>query len=182
MRPMYDAVTATNIPVDAEMVAGYVDGNYKWSDSDWARFPNSVKVRVAVFSTTNDGHVLDVEPGNANIKSCVDWVLMRRKSGVDPSIYCSQGEWQAIIQEFATRGVVDPHWWIANWNTGVTFPNGAMAFQYSKGDAYDLSHVRDFWPGIDPAPKQGITKEQIQSVIDEFTTALNQLHSILSDM
>ena len=27
---MYDAVTPHNVPESAEMVAGYVDGNYAW--------------------------------------------------------------------------------------------------------------------------------------------------------
>ena len=42
MRIMYDAVTAANIPVDAQIVAGYVGGNsYTWSPADWARFPRA---------------------------------------------------------------------------------------------------------------------------------------------
>ena len=78
-RIFYDAVTAGKIPKNPQGVMGYVDGLYKWSDKDWALFgPSVVKVPIAVFASTNDGHVLDVEQGDATPAQSVDWVLMRR--------------------------------------------------------------------------------------------------------
>jgi len=47
VRTCYDAIHPANIPTNAQMVAGYVDGRYAWSAADWARFPHSVKARIA---------------------------------------------------------------------------------------------------------------------------------------
>lgn len=149
MRVMYDAVTAANIPQAADMVAGYVDGRYAWKQTDWARFPKAVKVRIAVFSETNDGHVLDVEPGNATPVEAVHWVKMRRAAGVIPTVYCGASQWQECKQAFLNAGEPEPLWWIAQWNAQREIPLGAVAKQYVNMENYDLSVVADFWPGVD---------------------------------
>lgn len=76
MRLMYDSTTASDIPADAEIVAGYVDGRYAWSDADWARFPNAVKVRISVFGSL-DADVLDVEPSDATPADAAVWVAQK---------------------------------------------------------------------------------------------------------
>jgi hypothetical protein len=151
---MYDGVDASRLPTTAQMVAGYVDGLYRWSDADWARFPNSVKVRIAVFSTTNDGHVLDVEPGNATPAQSVDWVLMRRKAGVDPAVYMNTSTWPVVRSAFQARGVTEPHYWVAQYDGVAVIPAGTIAKQYVNDEAngWDLSAVFGYWPGVDPAP------------------------------
>jgi hypothetical protein len=153
---MYDAVTASNIPTTALMVAGYVDGLYKWSAADWARFPHAAKVRIAVFSTTNDGHVLDCEQGNATPAQSVDWVLLRRAAGLDPTVYCGRNTWWDQIQgAFQARKVPEPHYWVADYSGNPAkpaIPVGAIGLQYQDTGPYDLSAVADYWPGIDPAP------------------------------
>jgi hypothetical protein len=150
---MYDSTTATDIPVSAQIVGGYVDGLYRWSDADWARFPNAVKVRIAVFRPTDDGHVLDVESGNATPAESVDWVLMRRAAGMDPSVYMNESTWPQVRQAFQARGVAEPHYWVAIWDNVPEFIAGAVAKQYANssqaGGHYDLSEVADFWPGVD---------------------------------
>lgn len=153
MRTMYDSTTASDIPANAEMVAGYVDGLYKWTPSDWARFPHAVKVRIAVFQTTNDGTVLDVEQGNATPAQAVDWVIARRKLNIDPTVYCSESNWPTVRAAFAARHVVQPHWWIAIYDGKRAIPAGAIACQYANqpitGAHFDLSAVADYWPGVD---------------------------------
>lgn len=153
-RTMYDGVDATKLPVSAQLVAGYVDGLYRWSDANWARFPNSVKVRVAVFSQTNDGQVLDVEPGDATPAQSVDWVLMRRRAGIDPSVYMNASTWPTVRSAFQARGVPEPHYWVAQYDGVATIPGGAVAKQYYNNNdlGYDLSIVADHWPGVDPVP------------------------------
>lgn len=37
-RTMYDSTNPGAIPASAALVAGYVDGLYRWSDAAWARF------------------------------------------------------------------------------------------------------------------------------------------------
>ena len=151
---MYDGVDATKLPVTAQLVAGYVDGLYAWSAANWAMFPNSVKVRVAVFSTTNDGHVLDVEPGNATPAQSVDWVLMRRQAGADPSVYMNASTWPTVRSAFQARNVAEPHYWVAQYDNVATIPSGSVAKQYYNNNAlgYDLSIVADYWPGVDSSP------------------------------
>ncbi|GAB3161635.1 hypothetical protein GCM10027258_78980 [Amycolatopsis stemonae] len=153
MRTMYDAVTAANIPAGAQMVAGYIDRIKlePWSSADWARFPNAVKVTIVKKASTNDGHVLDVEPGDATAGQAPGWVRMRRAAGADPTVYCSLSTWPSVRSAFSSAGVAEPHYWIAHYNGDPTIPDGAIAKQYRGNVApgYDISSVADFWPGVD---------------------------------
>lgn len=160
-RVMYDGTNddAAAIAVQArpgDLVAGYVDGLYKWSDADWSRFPTAVKVRIAVFSSTNDGHVLDVERGNATPAQSVDWVLLRRAAGVDPTVYMNLSTWPVVRAAFQARGVPEPHYWVADYDGVAVIPAGAVAKQYADdqllGVPWDISVVAAYWPGVDPAP------------------------------
>jgi hypothetical protein len=186
MRTMYDSVTPSAIPTSAVLVAGYVDGPYTWSKGDWARFPKAVKVRIATRAATNDGHVLDVEPGDATAAQAVNWVVMRRKAAVDPSIYCSQSAWAGVRAAFAAAGVAAPHYWIAHYDGDKTIPAGAVAKQYADppntGGHYDLSAVADHWPGVDqgepdmqltdklnPNPATGTVNEALNAVLFGIT-------------
>jgi hypothetical protein len=186
MRTMYDSTTPSAIPTSAAMVAGYVDGPFAWSNADWARFPRSVKVRIATRAATNDGHVLDVEPGDATAAQAVTWVHMRRVAGVDPSIYCSASAWPGVRAAFAAAKVVGPHYWIAHYDGSTAIPAGAVAKQYNDpphtGGHYDLSAVADHWPGVDqgepdmqltdklnPNPATGTVNEALNSVLFGIT-------------
>lgn len=163
---MYDSDRPSAIPTNAQMVAGYIDGSNPWSTADWARFPNAVKVRIARRSTTNDGHVLDVEPGIVPANQMVGWVRMRRKSGADPSIYCNQmNDWQNLRNLFHDANEPEPHWWVSRYRLingqAPPIPNGTVAIQYADpavhGEGhYDLSAVADYWPGVDT---HSVTKE-----------------------
>lgn len=153
-RLMYDAINSKVglIPIDAEMVAGYVDGLFQWSAADWARFPRAVPVEIAVFATTNAGKVLDVEQGNATPAQAPGWAVMRRKAGCDPSVYCSLSNWPTLKAAFTSAGVPEPHWWVAYYDGSQTIPAGAVAHQYTDnppGSPYDTSVVADLWPGVD---------------------------------
>lgn len=163
MRTMYDAVTARNIlrkdpkPV---MVAGYVDKIRlePWSAADWALFPDAIKVRIVKKASTQDGHVLDVEPGDATPAQAPGWVRMRRAVGADPTIYCNLSTWSTVQQAFRDQGVAQPHYWIAHYNNVVELPtlNGitAVAKQHS-GDVppgIDINCVANYWPGVDSVP------------------------------
>ncbi|MEU5261515.1 hypothetical protein [Amycolatopsis sp. NPDC021455] len=153
MRTMYDAVTAANIPRTAAMVAGYIDKIKlePWTDADWARFPNAVKVRIVKKASTNAGHVLDVEPGDATPAQAPGWVRLRRAAGADPSVYCNASTWPSVRAAFRSAGVAEPHYWIAKFDGDPTIPAGAVAKQYRGNVApgYDISSVADHWPGVD---------------------------------
>ncbi|HWU22989.1 MAG TPA: hypothetical protein VN088_15745 [Nocardioides sp.] len=153
---MYDAIAdkAHLIPADAKMVAGYVDAHYAWTAAHWARFPHAVRVRIAALATTDDGDVLDCEPGNCTPAESVDWVLMRRRAGKDPTVYCNQMDpgigWPAVRAAFKARGVPEPHYWVADYDGKQAIPAGAIGKQYQNAGNYDLSVIADYWPGIDP--------------------------------
>ena len=167
MRTMYDSVTAGDIPTNAKMVAGYVSGKWKWSQSDWARFPNAVKVRIATQASVNDGVVLDVEPGDATPAQAPGWVTMRRAAGVDPTVYCGLTSLPAVQAAFTAAHVAQPHYWVARYDNSPTLPAGVVAKQYinppTSGGHYDLSAVVDYWPGVDPAPIEGPDMDSTQS-------------------
>src|SRR5207302_962487 len=160
-RTLYDSITATDIPASAQVVAGYVNGTYRWSDADWARFPNAIKVRIATRANVNDGHVLDVETGAATPGQAPGWVQMRRAAGIDPTVYCNASTQVAVQAAFDAAGVPQPHYWIAHYDNVPSLPPGAVAKQYidppSAGGHYDLSTVADYWPGVDPVPYQPTT-------------------------
>lgn len=153
---MYDSTAPGDIPLEAKMVAGYVDGPYAWPQSGWARFPDAVKVRIAIAPWTDDGEVLDVEQYDASPQQAPGWVQLRRRSGADPTVYCSRSAWPTVWSEFQRQGVPQPHYWIAQYDNVAALPSGAVAKQYidppQSGGHWDLSLVADFWPGVDAAP------------------------------
>src|SRR4051812_12158924 len=105
MRTMYDSVNAGAIPRDAALVAGYLaPSRYAWSAADWARFPHAVKVRIAIFADVDDGHVLDVEPGDATPAEAPGWVKRRRAAGIDPTVYCNASTWPTVRAKFRRQG------------------------------------------------------------------------------
>lgn len=155
-RLMYDSVTPTDLPKDATLIAGYVDGIYRNVSAIRDHFPHAVVVGIAVDADTNNGIVLDVEKGDATPTQSVHWVVMRRHAGKDPSVYCSASEWNAVKAAFHAAGVAEPHYWIAQWDGVQKVPAGAVAKQYknaSPGHHYDTSVVSTYWPGVDPHPK-----------------------------
>lgn len=153
MRSMYDSVDWNAIPATAPIVAGYDDGIFAWPAMAWDDRPDAIHVHIAVSSTTNSGIVGDVESGDMTPDSAVDWVLMRRAAGVDPTIYTSFNNWDTVKNAFNARNVPWPHWWIADYTGNAVLINGSVATQYANsvmtGGNYDLSIVADYWPGVD---------------------------------
>jgi hypothetical protein len=153
VRTAYDSTNPFDIPAEAAIVCGYVDGAFAWADVGWARFPNAVKVRIATQAATNDGHTLDVETGDANPWDAPGWAQLRRAAGVDPTVYVNLSNWNATRTEFQARGLAEPHWWLAEYDGIDSLPVGTVAKQYANpaltGAHYDLSCVADVWPGVD---------------------------------
>lgn len=146
---MYDAVTNTNIPADATLVAAYVNGHYTNYAQAVARFPHATVVGISVTARFNAGIVLDVEQGDARPDEAPDWVLMRRAAGIDPTVYCDSSTWPSVREAFTSRHLPEPHYWIAQYDGDPTIPAGAVAKQYADPGPYDLSSVADHWPGVD---------------------------------
>lgn len=178
MRRMFDSTRAVDIPPTATMVAGYIDGPYTWSRTDWFLFPHATKVRIATHATTNDGHVLDVEKGDATPVESVRWVINRRRAGAIPSVYCGASLWPLLIAVFKDAKVPQPGYWIEHWGTDAqTLPEldgiRAVAKQFRPGTNdgvrhYDESIVADFWPGVDGKSSMAITKADAALIVDEM--------------
>lgn len=181
-RTMYDSVDPYAIPANAQMVAGYIDGSsFRWPVEAWSRFPNAVKVRIARRTTTNDGNVLDVEEGIPTVwppgQGIIDWVLMRRRAGVEPSIYCNQlNDWSGIRRLFQNANIKEPYYWVARYNNIAVIPDGAVAKQYANSvlakGPYDVSIVVDHWPGVD---KEGDSTMSDTDLQNNVYTAVHNL-------
>jgi hypothetical protein len=168
---MYDSVTPSHIPVDAMMVAGYVD---LWSAADWASFPKAIKVRIAR-NVHESGDVLDVESGDATPAQAPAWVTRERaRDGKDKTVYMSQSVWQAVRDAFKAQNVREPQYWTAAYSTppNENIPAGAVAHQYinppGSGGHYDISSVADFWPGIDQKQQEDIMLRVVVTGVGEW--------------
>jgi hypothetical protein len=167
MTLMYDSVTPADISRDAEIVAGYIDGEWAWSDADWALFPKAEKVRITISASLDDGRVLDVENGDATPEQAPGWSVMRRKATVNPlggrdCIYTSLDNWPAVKAAYAAAKVAEPDYWIAEYQTppDSTIPEGAVAKQYASAGVnipgspnIDISNTVAGWPVAAPTPK-----------------------------
>jgi hypothetical protein len=139
-RTMYDSINATSIPLDAEMVAGYGNGEFTWTAAAWARFPHARHVRIDVTGTDPAGcGVLDVERGDATPAAAGPWILARLGHG-RAVIYCNLSTLPAV--QSAARGL-DYSLWLADWTGHAHQVGGAIAVQYRNTPGYDLSVVYD---------------------------------------
>jgi hypothetical protein len=174
-RTMYDSITPQNIPADADLIAGYVNGLYANIPMLQARFPHARTVAISVESSENAGTVLDVENGDADPVSAPAWVKLRRAAGVDPTVYCNSSTWGAVQSAFKAAAVPEPHYWIAQYDDDPTIPAGAVAKQYADAGPYDISAVADYWPGVDPEEDDmPYTPQQLVQYAQEGATAAIQ--------
>lgn len=110
---MYDSTTPAAIPQNAEMVAGYINGEYAWTKEEWARFPHAAKVHISV-TAVNDGSVLDIETGDATPDQAPGWVKARRSAGhTRPTLYVNRSNAEAAIAACQKVGLQPGHqFWI----------------------------------------------------------------------
>lgn len=146
MRIMYDSVHAALIPSGAAIVAGYVSGRYKWSPTDWARFPHAAHVRIDVdgsqpfASDVIDVERFDMTPGGAAL-----WVRKRQEtSGWWSAAYVSLSNLEVLRE---AMGNLQCEYWVADWNDQPELLAGEriIATQYANTVSYDLSIVVDKW-------------------------------------
>lgn len=136
---MYDAVTPGNIPTSAQVVAGYIDGDYAWSSDDWNRFPDAEKVLITVNGSLK-GNVADVENGDMTPEQAVKWIEAKQHEGKRGcTIYCNRSSLNSVWS--ACRGHAY-YIWVADWTGSAHKVNATIATQYSNVDnSYDLSMV-----------------------------------------
>ncbi|MCT9007095.1 hypothetical protein [Streptomyces rhizosphaerihabitans] len=151
-RIMYDAVTPSNIPATATMVAGYTDGRYANMSQLKARFPHATVVSIAVHHTTA-AQVLDVERGDATPPEAVLWCThtMASTSNKELTVYCNSSTWPQVRAAFRAARVTEPNYWIAQYDNKPHIPDSAVAKQYASNKGFDTSAVVGHWPGVDSA-------------------------------
>lgn len=161
---MYDSVTVADIPRTATMVAGYTDGRYANVIELRQAFPTATLVQITT-SSTGHGHanVIDCEKGDATPAEAAVWASFQDQAGEHPGIYCNFSTWPAVKAEVAKHPFHRPPlYWIARWDRPAKLIRGTIATQYANpltsGGHYDLSIVRDYWPGVDPTPTTPLTR------------------------
>ena len=153
---MLDSVSPGAIPLDAQAVAGYIDGSMsRWPAQAWSHWPASTpRVRISVMADPL-ADVMDVERGNASVSQVASAITHRAGAGLPTVVYCSLGRFGLLRKQLpAAAG-----WWVANW-TGIppaTLPAGACAVQFAdppkSGGQWDASVVDTaLWPGWPSTP------------------------------
>lgn len=152
MADLYDSITAADIPADVPAVAGYDNGIFAWSQTDWDRFTTPYKIVIAVSANWNGGHVLDIETGDATPSQGPGWVKMRQAAGLAvPCLYCNLSTQDAVVRACAEQRLVlgrDYTLWIAHYTGQPHALDGASAVQYADpamgaGGHYDVSNITD---------------------------------------
>jgi hypothetical protein len=155
LRTMFDAVTPTNILTHdktPDLVAGYLNGRYAWTQAEWDLFPDAMHVGISVradFYGTDarPATVLDVEPGDATPAQSVPWVAHQRARGLrDITVYCNRSTLAQVQAAFRGARVAEPRYWIATASGSPVLYPGSAATQYLLDwQGVDVSVVADDW-------------------------------------
>lgn len=143
MNTMYDAVTATNIPSNAEYVACYIDGNFANEAAIRAHCPDA----KGVLTITVWGHpadCCDCEAGDLTITQAIQWVGERLAAGAHrPCVYADADYWnnQGLGNALAHYGDRIRRW-VAQYDGVAEIPSGFDAKQYRSTDV-DTSVIAD---------------------------------------
>jgi hypothetical protein len=150
MTTMFDTVNAVDVPLDAVVVAGYVDGHWPSFDAMVKRVPGALHVSITVTGVPG-ARVLDWERGNADPPQ---WARGEIAAGRRPTIYCSKDNVAAVAAAIRPLlFVTNVDLWDADW-TGIPHRNPlSVATQYAHNVAgCDLSLTNGVWPGVPANP------------------------------
>jgi hypothetical protein len=157
MGTMFDAVDVAAIPKDAQIVAGYVDGNWPTYDELVKAFPSAEHVSITVKGAPG-ARVADCESGDLSPRTAAGWAKAEIAAGRRPCIYYSRAAAPAVSAALAAEGVqlgaVD--YWVADWTGTPHVVAGSVATQYAdppkSGGNYDISETVEGWPVAAPEP------------------------------
>ena len=86
---MFDAIDVSQIPADAQAVAGYVNGNWVTYPHLVAAFPRAHVLSIAV-SASHNADALDIESGDATPGQAPGWFTRQKARGAArPCLYAS---------------------------------------------------------------------------------------------
>jgi hypothetical protein len=155
---MFDSTSARDIPVNAQLVAGYGNGRYLWAPSDWHRFPPATHVVISVNAWYPHAIVLDVEGGDATPEQANGWIIASQATtGWVPTLYGTRATLDRC-RRLANIGHLDCDFWLAEWTGIPHLPPGFAACQYAapghgSPGHFDMSVVADNWPRPVARPK-----------------------------
>jgi hypothetical protein len=156
-RVMRDSTTATDIPVHGtELVAGYINGIYAWTEEGYGRFPGIPHILMDIRGDSPHAGVLDVEPGCAPLEAASSWVRARHKLLPDaypPVIYLNRSTLTPLFNALEADGLHvgrDFRLWIATLDGTKAVPDmtGVTAVQYKGARP---QHKDGSWAG-EPGP------------------------------
>ena len=103
---MYDSIDLSQIPADAEAVAGYVNGSWPTFPNLAGWFPRARHVSITVTADA-DADFLDIEPGNATVAQAAGWYTRQRARGCQrPGFYASASTMAAdLIPAYQAAGI-----------------------------------------------------------------------------
>lgn len=120
MLTMYDSIDISQVPGDAEAVAGYVNGHWPTYSSLAGAFPRALRLSIAV-SADADADCLDVEAGNATIAQVPGWLARQAARGVwRPCVYASASVMGGVLGavQVAGRSLSAYRYWSAHYGAG----------------------------------------------------------------
>lgn len=138
---MYDSIDLSQIPENADAVAGYVGGRWPTFNALGEGWPHAHRLSVAVFAS-EDAVCLDVEKGDAIPEQAPPWVGRQLARGVKrPVVYSSLSQMQEVISNLVHSGILRSQFrvWTAHYTghshlcspmCGFGFRDHADATQY----------------------------------------------------
>lgn len=154
---MYDAVDVAAIPKDAQIVAGYVDGNWPTYEQVVADFPNAQHVSITVKGAPG-ARVADCETGDLSPQTAAGWAKAEIAAGRRPCIYYSRAAAAQVSAALQQNGVAlaDVDFWVADWTGSAHLIPGSVATQWAdppkSGGNFDISETAEGWPVSTPVP------------------------------
>jgi hypothetical protein len=151
---------ADKLPHGLALVMGYDTGgpDIKWTDADWALYPDIPHVHVDQAGEGSPVHtatVMDVEPGAYQPGQVPDWV--HACTAERPTVYCDRDDLPAVL-ETGWRGdlilaIPEPEPTMPPVVAGCTVV--AVQFKFRNSPPYDLSAVFDpDWPSLPRGSKR----------------------------
>jgi Putative peptidoglycan binding domain len=118
---MYDSIDVSQIPADAQAVAGYVDGHWQTVGELQSRFPRALLLSITVTGADAHATAVDEEPGDASVAAAVAWLKGAVARGVwRPCAYASVSGMGALLAAAGAAGLdlSGLRFWSAHYGAG----------------------------------------------------------------
>lgn len=121
MITMYDSITVSDIPSDAQAVAGYLDGDWQTFSELSGRFPGALLLSITTSGGDAHAMAVDEEPGDASVAGAVAWLRAAVARGTwRPCAYASASGMGALLAACTAAGLelAGLRFWSAHYGAG----------------------------------------------------------------